>query len=118
MVIHHTPNAKESFKHLVKHTKKGGIFSTYTYKIKGPIREFCDNFIREKTTQMDYKECYEFSKAITLLGKSFSELNQNVEIPEDIPLLNIKKEHMIYKDSYIGISSSVSGMKNMEWKHQ
>ena len=40
---------------------------------------------------MNYDECYEFSRKITLLGKALSELKATVDVPEEIPLLGIKK---------------------------
>lgn len=126
-VIHHTPDTEKTFKSLTKHITKEGFFSVYTYKIKGPIREFCEDFIREKTTKMDYGECYKFSKSITLLGKAFADLKQKVEITEDIPLLGIKKgtydvQRFIYwhifkcfwNDDY---GMDVSIMTNFDWYH-
>lgn len=126
-VIHHSANTENSFNHLVNHLCKGGVFSTYTYKNKGPIREFCDDFIREKTTNMSYEECYKFSKQMTLLGKAFAELSANVEIPVDIPLLNIKKgrvdmQRFLYWNVFKcfwnedhGLESSI--MTNFDWYH-
>ena len=126
-VIHHTPKTEDTFKHLVKHIKKDGVFSTYTYKIKAPIREFADTFIREKTTKMNYDDCYEFSRKITLLGKALSELKSIVDIPEDIPLLGIKKgkidvQRFIYWhimkcfwNEDHGMEASI--MTNFDWYH-
>lgn len=90
-VIHHTPKPLETFQHLVSKLKSGGQIAVYVYKKKAPIREFCDDYIREKTTDMDVDEAMEFSKSITLLGKALSELNTEFEVPEDIPILEIKK---------------------------
>lgn len=63
----------------------------YVYKKKGPIREFSDDYLRSFTTKMTPEKCYKFAKAITLLGKSLSELKVEFKVPEDIPLLGIKK---------------------------
>ena len=89
-VIHHTPNPIKTFNHLVSHLKKGGQIATYTYKIKGPVREFVDDDIRERTTKMSFEECYKICEPITKLGKTLSDLNIEFEVPEDIPLLGIK----------------------------
>lgn len=89
-VIHHTPNPRETFSHLVKKMRPGGEIGCYVYKKKGPIREFCDDYIRERTTRMTEEECLEFSKAITKLGQCLSDLDVEFEVPEDIPILDIK----------------------------
>jgi len=89
-VIHHTPNTEESFKRLVRFLKPGGEIAVYVYAKKGPIREFCDDYIRSYTTKLSAEECYRFSEAITKLGKSLSELNVEISVPEDIPLLQIE----------------------------
>ena len=54
------------------------------------MREFADDFIRQSTVKMTEKQCMEFSKDMTLLGKSLSQLKKKITIPKDIPLLGIK----------------------------
>jgi SAM-dependent methyltransferase len=88
-VIHHTPDAAATFSALARLVAPGGSFSVYVYAIKGPIREFADDFVRERTTRMPIEECYEFSRAITLLGRALMELEATIELPEDIPVLGI-----------------------------
>ena len=89
-VIHHTPDTATSFAHLAEHVAPGGQFVTYTYRKKGPIREFSDDFLRDYYTQSSPEECYEFSKAMMALGRSLTDLNVEFEVPEDIPILQIK----------------------------
>ena len=89
-VIHHTTNPEKSFKYLVKLLKIGGEICIYTYKKKAPIREFCDDYIREYSTNLSVEDCLKLSEAITKFGKSLSDLNIMVEVPEDIPILQIK----------------------------
>lgn len=89
-VLHHTPNTSGSFDALVQHLRQGGHMALYVYKRKGPIREFTDDYIRQHTTQMSAEECYELCKAIALLGKALSDLKTEIQIPADIPLLNVK----------------------------
>ena len=90
-VLHHTKDTESSFKILTKLLAKNGIISIYVYKIKGPMREFADNFIRESTVKMTEKQCLEFSKDMAILGKSLSKINKKIIIPKDIPVLQIKK---------------------------
>ena len=89
-VLHHTKDTKSSFKMLTKLLAKNGIISIYVYKIKGPMREFADNFIRESTVKMSEKQCIEFSKDMASLGKNLSKIKKTITIPKDIPLLKIK----------------------------
>ncbi|MDD3072692.1 MAG: methyltransferase domain-containing protein [Candidatus Pacebacteria bacterium] len=90
-VLHHTSNPHKVFLHLLSRLKKGGVFCFYLYKKKALLRELADTHIREKTVKMSQKECYRFSEAITLLGRSLSRLNVKLNVPKDIPLLGIKK---------------------------
>lgn len=89
-VIHHTPKPEQTFKHLLSHLRPQGQIAIYTYKVKGPIREFTDNFLREKITKKSFEEGYKVCEPITKLGKALSDLNIEFEVPEDIPLLEIK----------------------------
>lgn len=88
--IHHTPEPRNNFSKLVKLLDKNGVIVVYVYKKKGPIREFCDDFIRSKTTKMNVDECYDFAVAMTEFGRSLREKKIDIEVPMDIPLLNIK----------------------------
>lgn len=89
-VLHHTPNTESSFLYLSRFVIPGGQIAAYVYRKKGPIREFCDDFLREKYAGGPEEECYAFSRAMALLGKSLSDLQVEFEIPEDIPALEIK----------------------------
>jgi len=89
-VLHHTPDTEKSFEYLISFLKKEGQIAIYVYKKKGPIREFCDGYIRSFTTKLSTDECYRFSEAITKFGKSLSDMNIEISAPEDIPYLEIK----------------------------
>lgn len=89
-VLHHTPNTQQSFKYLVPFLKQESQIAIYVYKKKGPIREFCDDYIRSHTASLSAEECYKFSRAVTKFGKSLSDMNVDISIPEDIPYLEIR----------------------------
>ncbi len=89
-VLHHTKDTESSFKYLTKFLKKKGLVSIYVYKKKGPIREFTDDYIRHHTVNMSERDCIEFSKEMTDLGKSLSLLKKNITVKRDIPILQIK----------------------------
>ncbi|WP_048197133.1 methyltransferase domain-containing protein [Candidatus Nitrosotenuis uzonensis] len=89
-VLHHTKSTRLAFKKLVNHLKKKGVLSVYVYRKKGPLREFADDFIREKTTRMSEKDCLRFSEDMSMLGRELSKLKKTISIKRDIPILNIK----------------------------
>lgn len=89
-VLHHTPDTKAALIYLINYLKAGGEMAIYVYKAKGPLREFCDDYIRQYSTKLSPKECWQFCEAITKLGKALSETKIEFEVPEDIPILKIK----------------------------
>jgi arsenite methyltransferase len=57
-VIHHTSDPFKTFQNLISHLRGGGIIMFYVYKKKAPIREFTDDFIREKLKHMDNDQAW------------------------------------------------------------
>ncbi|MBM4347466.1 MAG: methyltransferase domain-containing protein [Deltaproteobacteria bacterium] len=89
-VLHHTPDTRKAFETLQSFLISGGEIAVYIYKKKGPIREFCDDHLRQFTTQFSEQECWEFSKRMSAFGKTLSDLHIEFEVAEDIPPLSIK----------------------------
>jgi SAM-dependent methyltransferase/uncharacterized protein YbaR (Trm112 family) len=89
-VLHHTRDTASSFRTLWRYLMPGGQIAVYVYRKKGPVREFCDDFLRAHYTDASEEECYAFSSAMTLLGKALSDLAVEVDVPKDIPILDIK----------------------------
>lgn len=89
-VLHHTPDTHKAFEVLIKFLGPKGEIAIYVYKKKGPVREFCDDYLRGFTTHLSERECWGFSKMMTNFGKSLSDLQIEFEVPEDIPALGIK----------------------------
>ena len=69
-----------SVKYLVKFLTKLGHISIYVYNKKAPVREYVDDYIRNKTVKMSVEECTEFSKDMAYLGKSLSQLKKKIKI--------------------------------------
>lgn len=90
-VLHHTPNPQEAFGKCCKVLRKGGEIAFYVYRKKGPAREFTDDYLREIVQKASTKEQWEFADRITKLGKALSRLNAEIDIPVDIPELEIRK---------------------------
>ena len=90
-VLHHTDDTGESIKYLSTKLKTGGRFMFYVYAKKAVIREFTDDYVRERLAPMSDEEAWEALKPLTKLGRALGELNAEIEVPEDVPLLGIKK---------------------------
>jgi len=90
-VFHHTPDTKLALKNSLKKLKIGGFCIFYIYKKKSPIREFSDDFIRSKISNLSYEDAYEKIKPLTDFGKILSEKNSDIIISTDIEFLGIKK---------------------------
>ena len=69
--------------------KPGGRFLFYVYARKGPLREFTDDYIRDKLQSMSPQQAWEAMEPLTRLGIALGELNSEIDIPEPIELLGI-----------------------------
>ena len=126
-VLHHTGNTRGSFRNLCEFLKPSGIIGVYIYCTKPFIRELVDEEIRKITTKLDYNQCHEFSKQMTMLGASFYQLKKKIIIKEDIPLLNIKKgeynlqrfifDHFVKCFYNEKLGPDVCDMINLDWYH-
>lgn len=90
-VLHHTDSVKESIKYLTKKLKVGGRFLFYVYLKKSVIREFTDDHIRNFLKDKSNEETWEELKSLTEFGISLGKINCDIDIPEDIPCLKLKK---------------------------
>lgn len=88
-VLHHTDSTEGALKSLARKIKQGGRFLFYVYKTKGPIREFTDDYIRNKLAGLPPEEAWNLMMPLTKLGEALGELNIEIEIPESIDLLEI-----------------------------
>ena len=90
-VLHHTPSTREAIQRVAPLLKRGGEIAFYVYAKKAPIREFTDDSIRSKLAKLDPGDAWEALMSLTKLGKSLGELNVSISVPEDVPLLGIRK---------------------------
>jgi len=88
-VLHHTDSTEEALKSLAPYLKPGGRFMFYVYRRKGPVREFTDDYLRERLQHMSGEEAWQALMPLTKLGKALGELKVTVDVPEDIELLGI-----------------------------
>lgn len=89
-VLHHTGDAQQSFNNLVDILGENGEIAIYVYKKKAPIREFTDDFVREKIASLEYEDAMKICRQITSLGRVLSELKVEVTVPE-VSILEIKE---------------------------
>ena len=87
-VIMHTENPDDTFAELCRITKNQGQVACYFYAQKALPRELLDDHFRTKCLQMSKEELWELSKQVTELGRTLSNLNIEITVPE-IKALNI-----------------------------
>jgi arsenite methyltransferase len=89
-VLHHTPSTERALKSLARLLVKGGEILFYVYRVKSPIREFTDDYIRDAISTLPPAEAWDSLRPLTKLGQALAELKTEIEVPEDIPLMGIK----------------------------
>jgi ubiquinone/menaquinone biosynthesis C-methylase UbiE len=90
-VLHYTIDMKEAISSLAKMLKPGGRFVSWIYKRQKPIRHLTDEYIRSVISAMEPEEGFEAVKPLTKLGIALGQIKEEIDIPEDIPFLDIKK---------------------------
>ena len=90
-VMHHTPSTRNALLALARLVRQGGIFVFYVYAKKAPIREFTDDFIRAQLAELAPSDAWKALEPLTRLGIALGELKTEINVPEDVPLLGIKK---------------------------
>jgi len=88
-VLHHTDSTRGALASVARLLKVGGRIMFYVYKKKSPIREFTDDFIREKLQGMDPEQAWDALMPLTMLGETLGRLNVEVDVPEAVDLLGI-----------------------------
>lgn len=125
-VLHHTENPQQSFQNLVKCLQPGGEIAIYVYKLKAPIREFADDYVRDKIQSMSYEEALQHCAEISQFGRALTELKTKVTVPK-VELLGIEAgeydvQRLIYHfflkcfwNSELG--SEANDVINYDWYH-
>ena len=81
-VLHHTADPKRSFNNLVKLLRPGGEIAIYVYKIKAPLREYADDYVRDIISGMSYEESTKALQEITEFGRVISEKAITIQVPK------------------------------------
>ena len=90
-VLHHTDDTGQAVAAVAAKLRPGGRFLFYVYARKGPIREFTDDYVSDQLHDLDDAAAWEALRPLTRLGIALGELNVELEIPEDIPFLGIRR---------------------------
>lgn len=88
-VLHHTDSTESALKGLARLLRPGGRFLFYVYRRKGPIREFTDDYVRDRLQGLEPEDAWERLLPLTRLGKALGDIHVEVEVPEDVELLGI-----------------------------
>jgi arsenite methyltransferase len=88
-VLHHTDSTRDALLATARLLAPGGRYLFYVYRRKGPLREFTDDYIRERLQELEPQEAWDAVMPLTKLGKTLGELGVQVDVPEDIELLGI-----------------------------
>ena len=73
-VLHHTGDPQAAFANVAKRLAPGGELAVYVYRQKAPVREFVDDFVRDRISGMSYPEAMGVSRQITALGHALSDV--------------------------------------------
>ena len=63
----------------------------YVYAKKAAIREFTDDHVRHSLSNLTDEQAWEALLPLTRLGAALGQLGVEIDVPEDIPYLGIRK---------------------------
>jgi len=89
-VLHHTGDARASFRNLCDILAPGGTIAIYVYRRKAPAREYMDDHIRSRIAALPYAKAMAACRQITELGRRLSAVTKQIRV-DDLPLLGIEK---------------------------
>jgi SAM-dependent methyltransferase len=89
--LHHTPDPRKTFAVLCGALKPGGVIALSVYRKKGVCREAVDDALRARIAPLPPEEAFEVCRQLTALGKALAQVQETCELPEDLPLLGIRK---------------------------
>jgi SAM-dependent methyltransferase len=125
-VLHHTADPARSFANLCRILRPGGEIGIYVYKVKAPVREFTDDYVRERIADLPYEEAMRQCRQITEFGRALAELNVKVRVPE-VEVLGVEAgeydvQRLVYNifakcywNAELGSEANV--LVNYDWYH-
>lgn len=80
-VLHHTEAPEHAFRNLCELLSPKGEIAIYVYKKKSPVREFVDDYVRDKISDLPYEEALRICDQITEFGKVLSQYGMTIRVP-------------------------------------
>jgi len=80
-VLHHTADPEAGFRNLAGLLAPGGEIAIYVYRRKAPVREFTDDYVRERISELPYERAMEECRRIAAMGKALGDLDASVRVP-------------------------------------
>jgi SAM-dependent methyltransferase len=80
-VLHHTADPQRAFHNVCQRLSSGGRIAIYVYKQKAPVREYVDDYIRQKIASEQYENAMSTCRQITALGKALADLKVEFDAP-------------------------------------
>jgi hypothetical protein len=124
--LHHTQNPIASFLNLAKILEPKGELAIYVYKKKAVLREFSDDFIRERIENLSFGEAEAVIAQITDFARNVSQMKIEFSFPA-IPVLGIPASDMslhrfIYNNMFKNfwsneLSYEENFLVNFDWYH-
>ena len=124
-VLHHSSDPPRNFSHLASKLGKNGRIVLYVYKKKGALREFADDYLRERVVGYSLEEAIRLSRSMAELGRELQAVGGTVTLTQDIPELGIEAgEHELQRLIYDHIlkcfwndrfDSETNTMVNFDW---
>lgn len=88
-VLHHTNDTAAALSRLARLLVPDGVILFYVYKVKAPVREFCDDHVRSWIKDLDHEAAWDALMPLTRLGAALGALDVTIDVPEDVPMLGI-----------------------------
>jgi len=89
-VLHHLSDPEQALHNLCSILSSKGEIAIYVYRKKAPVREFVDDYVRGKISELTYEEAMQSCKQITELGRSLSQRGIKIQVPR-VDVLEIKE---------------------------
>ena len=90
-VLHHTPDTFQALSAIVGKVKKSGLVVFYVYRKKAPIREFVDDHVREKLSQLSPEDAWRELEPLTKLARELADAHITIKIPASFAILGFEE---------------------------
>lgn len=81
-VLHHLSDPEGALHNLCSLLSSKGEIAIYVYRKKAPVREFTDDYLRSKISNLPYDKAIQICGQITELGKVLSQYGIKIQVPK------------------------------------